>query len=126
MNIITIPNSKENCELLNEIKTNKRQLTLSEKIIRDFFLKRRKIAKEKLKIKKINIKRIKFAEKKGYVNDYLIFLKKKFNMKNYNKILKEDNLSIFDDYTKKIENEEPHREFCSSFEAYLTGLSKRK
>ena len=115
--------------MLNKIKTKKRKSTIILKIIRDFFLKSSKTAKEKLKIKKINIKRIKFAEKEGYSdNDLIIFLKKKFNiLKNYKKILKEDNPSIiFDNFIKKIENEEAHREFCSSFDAYLTGLSIRK
>ena len=37
MDIKTIPNPKENLELLNKIKTKKRKSTISEKIIRDFF-----------------------------------------------------------------------------------------
>ena len=109
----------ESYEILDEINKNnknnknKKKLGLNEKILLEYLL----AIKKKHKIKLINIKRIKFAEKEGYRNNYLTYLKKKFKLKNDIIIINDYDSSLFEEF--KTKEEESHKEYFNEYNNFI-------
>ena len=103
----------ESYEILDESNKNKKKLGLNEKILLEYLL----AIKKKHKIKLINIKRIKFAEKEGYRNNYLTYLKKKFKLKNDIIIINDYDSSLFEEF--KTKEEESHKEYFNEYNNFI-------
>ena len=108
-----IPESYEILDESNKNNKNKKKLGLNEKILLEYLL----AIKKKHKIKLINIKRIKFAEKEGYRNNYLTYLKKKFKLKNDNIIINDYDSSLFEEF--KTKEEESHKEYFNEYNNFI-------
>ena len=108
-----IPESYEILDESNKNKKNKKKLGLNEKILLEYLL----AIKKKHKIKLINIKRIKFAEKEGYRNNYLTYLKKKFKLKNDIIIINDYDSSLFEEF--KTKEEESHKEYFNEYNNFI-------
>ena len=108
-----IPESYEILDESNKNNKNKKKLGLNEKIILEYLL----AIKKKHKIKLINIKRIKFAEKEGYRNNYLTYLKKKFKLKNDIIIINDYDSSLFEEF--KTKEEESHKEYFNEYNNFI-------
>ena len=108
-----IPESYEILDEINKNNKNKKKLGLNEKILLEYLL----AIKKKHKIKLINIKRIKFAEKEGYRNNYLTYLKKKFKLKNDIIIINDYDSSLFEEF--KTKEEESHKEYFNEYNNFI-------
>ena len=108
-----IPESYEILDESNKNNKNKKKLGLNEKILLEYLL----AIKKKHKIKLINIKRIKFAEKEGYRNNYLTYLKKKFKLKNDIIIINDYDSSLFEEF--KTKEEESHKEYFNEYNNFI-------
>ena len=108
-----IPESYEILDESNKNNKNKKKLGLNEKILLEYLL----AIKKKHKIKLINIKRIKFAEKEGYRNNYLTYLKKKFKLKNDIIIINDYDSSLFEEF--KTKEEESHKEYYNEYNNFI-------
>ena len=108
-----IPESYEILDECNKNNKNKKKLGLNEKILLEYLL----AIKKKHKIKLINIKRIKFAEKEGYRNNYLTYLKKKFKLKNDIIIINDYDSSLFEEF--KTKEEESHKEYFNEYNNFI-------